>query len=257
MPRPRPFITTVVFDLDDTLYDCYRQRVLAAHRYACRAMLRAGLARYSGLTRAAGRRLSLRQVLRWRVLLFRQERNLETLDARLCARLGVRGREARRLARVGRRAYFSYPVGRLRLFPDALPTLRRLHQRGVRLFLLSAGLLRIQRAKVRVLGLSRLPYLHAIFLTGLLRGRGKTRYLRRVLRYERDPHRVLVVGDRPDSEIRAARELGLWAVRRRGGEFARYRPRHRFERAHFTVQRLSQLFQLPFEFRGTAVPGRR
>lgn len=252
MPRSHPLITTVVFDLDDTLYDCYRQRVLAAHRYACETMLRAGLT-----TVLQNRRLSLAQLLRLRLRLFRRERNLETLDARLCARLGVRGPVARRLARVGHRAYFGYPVGRLRLFPDALPTLRQLHQRGVRLFLLSAGLLRIQRAKVRVLGLSRLPYLHRIFLTGLLRGRGKTRYLRRVLRYEPDPRRVLVVGDRPDSEIRAARELRLWTVRRRGGEFARYRPRHRWERAHFTVQRLSQLFHLPFEFAATAARARR
>lgn len=238
----RPLITAAIFDLDDTLYDCYRQRVLAAHRYACQKMLRAGL------FAIGGRRPTPERLLRLRLKLFRQERNLETLDRRLCAHLGLQGREARRLARIGQKAYFSYPVRRLHLFPDALPTLRRLHRRGVRLFILTAGYRRIQRAKARVLGLNRLPYVEQIFYTGLQRGRGKIRYLRRVLRAEPEPRRVLVVGDRPDSEIRAARELGMCTVRRHGGEFAGYKPKHRLEQAHFTIRRLSQLFGLPITF---------
>lgn len=245
-----PLITTVVFDLDDTLYDCYRQRVLAAHRYACRTMLRAGLARH------LRRRWSLGRLVAQRLKLFHQQRNLLTLDRRFCARLGVRGRTAEALARIGRRAYFSYPVRRLRLFPDTLPALRRLHRAGVRIFILTAGLRPIQRAKVRVLGLDWRPEIRGIFFTGLLRGRGKTKYLRRVLRCEPNRKRILVVGDRPDSEIRAARELGLWTVYRRGGEFARYQPRHRLERAHFTIRRVSQLFRLDFRFDRPARAGR-
>ena len=242
MSRSRPRITTVVFDLDDTLYDCYRQRVLLAHRYACRKMLAAGL------RRTLRRRISLQRLFKLRLQLFREERDLETLDRRLCARLGLRAPQAVRLARVGHKAYFTYPVGRLRLFPDARPTLLRLHRLGVRIFILTAGDLTIQRAKVRALGLDRLP-LRKILYTGLRRGRGKRDYLRRVLRVEPDPRRVLVVGDRQESEIRAARELGMWAVRRRGGEFARSQPEHRSERPHFTVRRLSQLFELRFLFR--------
>ena len=241
MPR-RPLITTVVFDLDDTLYDCYRQRVLAAHRYACRRMLAAGL------KQRLGRRATLEQLYRLRLELFHQERNLDTLDRRLLARLGLRGRAAAKLARVGYRAYFSLPVGRLRLFPEALASLRRLHGEGVELCVLTAGHGQVQRAKMRVLGLDRLRYLHAIFYTGLLRGRGKLAYLRRVLRREPNPRRVLVVGDRVDSEIRAARQLRMWAVRRLGGEFARSQPKHGGERAHFTIRRLSELFRLGFVF---------
>jgi len=244
MPRPKPRITTVVFDLDDTLYDCYRQRVLGAHRYACRTMLR------ENLRRALRRRIGLEEVLRLRLRLFRRERNLETLDRRLLTRLGVEGRQADRLAGIGRRAYFGFPVGRLRLFPDTRPTLRRLHQAGVRIFILTAGQLKIQKAKARVLGLDRSPYVSRIFFTGMFQGRGKRKFLRRILRVEPDPHRILVVGDRPDSEIREARALGMWTVRRRGGEFARRQPAHRLERAHFTLRSLSSLFRLGFDFRG-------
>ena len=242
MPPRRPLITTVVFDLDDTLYDCYHQRVLAAHRRACRVLLR------GNLRRALSKPLSLDQLYRLRLRLFREERNLETLDLRLLHHLGLRGRPAARLARLSHRAYFSLPVRRLRLFPDTLPTLRRLDRAGVHIFVLTAGYQHIQRAKARVLGLNRLPYVSGIFYTGLLRGRGKTSYLRRVLRVEPNRRRILVVGDRPDSEIRAARQLSLWTVRRRGGEFARYEPQNRWERPHFTIRRLGQLFRLPFDF---------
>ncbi|MFQ5664098.1 MAG: HAD family hydrolase [Terriglobia bacterium] len=256
MLRPRPLITAVVFDLDDTLYDCYRQRVLAAHRYACEKMLRAGL------ERRPRRRVSFQRLFRLRLQLFREEHNLETLDPRLLARLGLRGREAARLARAGCRAYFSYPVRNLRLFPDARPTLRRLHRCGVRIFVLTAGIRTIQRAKVRLLGLDRLPYIQEIFYTGRRRGHGKSGYLRRVLRVEPDPRRVLVVGDRADSEIRAARQLGMWTVRRRGGEFAAYEARERLEHPHFTIRRLSQIFRLRFTFgrcpgRASGVPKRK
>jgi FMN phosphatase YigB (HAD superfamily) len=243
MPRRRRLpITTVVFDLDDTLYDCYRQRVLVAHRYASKKMLAAGL------RRSTGRRLTIASVFRLRLRLFREERNLDTLDRRLCARLGLQGKLAERIARVGYKAYFTCPVGRLRLLPDSLPTLQRLHRCGVRLFILTAGDLSVQRTKVRKLGLDRLPYVQQVFYTGLRMGRGKIQRLRQVLRYEPNPEKVLVVGDRPDSEIRAARELGMRAVRRVGGEFARTQPRHRLERPDFTIRRLSQLFSLGFRF---------
>jgi FMN phosphatase YigB (HAD superfamily) len=243
----RHWITTVVFDLDDTLYDCYHQRVMAAHRYASKKLLAAGL------NRQLKRQQTLAGLLGLRLKLFRQERFLDTLDQRLCAALGLRGRAAQRLARIGRDAYFSYPVRNLRLFPDALPALRRLHRAGVRVHIVTAGYLHIQRAKTRILGLDRSPYVERIFYTGLTRGRGKKGKLRRVLRSEpeRDPRRIVVVGDRPDSEIRVARELGMWAVRRLGGEFAGFKARSRAERPHFTIRRLRQLFRLPFRF-GTA-----
>jgi FMN phosphatase YigB (HAD superfamily) len=244
MRRRKPRITAVVFDLDDTLYDCYRQRVLAAHRYACREMLRANL------RRAVGRRLTLAKLFQLRLRLFRQERDLDTLDRRLCRRLGVRGGEVQRLAGVGRRAYFGFPVGRLRLFPETMPTLKRLHSAGVRVFILTAGRFRTQRDKVRALGLDRSPYVNGVFLTGMLGGLGKARFLRRVLKQEPNPRQVLVVGDRPDSEIREARGLGMWTVRRRGGEFARSQPRNRLEQAYFTIRRLSSLFRLGFNFQG-------
>jgi len=41
--RVKPIIRCVIFDLDDTLYDCLGQRVRVTHRYAAQAMVEAGL----------------------------------------------------------------------------------------------------------------------------------------------------------------------------------------------------------------------
>src|SRR3954452_9773799 len=39
----RPLLRCVIFDLDDTLYDCLGQRVRPAHRHAAEAMVAVGL----------------------------------------------------------------------------------------------------------------------------------------------------------------------------------------------------------------------
>src|SRR5438270_7197644 len=41
--RVRPLIRCVIFDLDDTLYDCFGQRMRVTHRHAAQAMVEAGL----------------------------------------------------------------------------------------------------------------------------------------------------------------------------------------------------------------------
>ena len=249
--KTKPRITTVVFDLDDTLYDCHRQRVLASHRYACRKLLAAGL------QRMGGRQPSVESLYRLRRRLFREEPRHDTLDFRLCRQLGLDRQAAKRLARVGHRAYFRYPVGRLRLFPDTLPTLKRLHRAGTDVYILTAGNRSTQQAKIRKLGLHRFRYVRGVFCTGLMGGRGKKQYLQRLLRKVGNPKRILVVGDRVDSEIRAARELGLWAVRRKGGEFGAVQPRHRMERAHHSIRRPSEIFSLPFDYGNPDEPGTR
>ncbi|MFQ5817681.1 MAG: HAD family hydrolase [Terriglobia bacterium] len=239
--RPRTTITTVVFDLDDTLYDCYRQRVLRAHHHACHALL--------PKLRDAGLAVAFGPLLRARLKLFHETRDLENLDRRLCVRLGLRGRRAARLARIGREAYFNLPVGRLQLFPETRPTLRRLHRRGVRIFIITAGRPAVQRQKVRALGLDRSPTISGIYYVPLPSGQsGKQRELAAILRWEADPARILVVGDRPNREIQAANELGMISVRRRGGEFAGYEPKTRKEKARFTIRRLPEIFRLGLRF---------
>ena len=77
----------------------------------------------------------------------------------------------------------------------------------------------------------------------------KQEVFRSILRsVESDPARVLVVGDRPASEIRAGKELGMRTVRIRHGEFASLEPEGSAQRADHEIKKIAHLRGLPFHF---------
>ena len=228
-------IAVVIFDLDDTLYDCFRQRVVAAHRHAARAMVRAGV------------KAGVEQVLRARMKAFRIDPHLRYIDGEICRRFGVRDR--RRMMRLARDAYFSCPVGKLALFRGARGVLRELHARGVRQFVVTFGNPRTQREKVRALGLDREPSIEEIHYADTGNVVTKEAVFRKILRRTKvAPENVLVVGDRPSGEIRAGKELGMHTVRIRRGEFASLEPSGPMEKAEFEIQNISRLLKLPVIF---------
>ena len=232
---PRPIITVVLFDLDDTLYDCFGQRVVAAHRNASRVLAAAGLP------------ASAEDILKLRLAALEVDPRLEYVDMEVGRQLGVPiPQDVRQTSQA---AYFSTPVGRLRLFPGALGLLRYLKRRGVRNFIVSFGDPDTQRAKVAALGLDGEPAVENIFYADRAPVLTKGEVFRSILRtVESDPARVLVVGDRPATEIRAGKELGMHTVRIRHGEFAGQEPAGEMERPDFEIRKITALRKLPFHF---------
>ena len=231
----RPGITIAVFDLDDTLYDCYGQRVLAAHRHAAEAMVRAGLP------------ATAERVLRLRMQAFRRDPRISRIDLEICRRFRVEHPEKIILA--ARQAFYTLPVGKLKLFPASLRVLRTLHRAGVRVFIVSFGDPFTQHAKVRSLGLDREPSVERIFYADTAHLVTKEGVFRSLLRrVERDPEKVLVVGDRPSSEIRAGKLLGMRTARLRRGEFVGLKPDGPAETADFTLRDIAGVLRLPFRF---------
>lgn len=232
-----PFITTVIFDLDDTLYDCFGQRVRAAHFHAAEAMAAAGLP------------ASSEEIFKVRMQAFADDPQLTHIDERVCQHFGVPTAEREKLVRAARHAFFTLPVDKLTLFPGTLPVLRGLKERGVRIFVVSFGDPETQRAKVAALGLDREPSVDHVFYADTSHVMTKEAFFRSILRNaESDPQRVLVVGDRPSNEIRAGKALGMHTVRVRGGEFARLLPRGPEEQADFEISKVDAVLKLPFKF---------
>ena len=235
--RARPVITTVIFDLDDTLYDCFGQRVEAAHFHAAAALAAAGLP------------ASVEEVFRVRMQAFGEDPQLTHIDERVCQHFGVPLPERDKLVRAARRAFFTLPVDKLTLFPGTLPVLRALKERGVRVFVVSFGDPDTQRAKVAALGLDREPSIDRVFYADAAHLVTKEAIFRSVLRNaESDAGRVLVVGDRPSSEIKAGKVLGMHTVRLRGGEFARLKAQGTEEQADFEISKIEAVLKLPYEF---------
>lgn len=233
--RTKPQIRCVIFDLDDTLYDCLGQRVRVAHRYAAKAMVNAGL------------NASAEAVFRVRMQAFRHDPMLRYIDGEVARHFNVQDPEA--ISTTAREAYFNCPVGKLTLFPGSLPLLRFLAKRGVRNFIVSFGEPEIQRAKVKSLGLDREPSVEKIYYAdrgNLLTKEAAFRKIQKKTRLK--PSQILIVGDRPMREIRAGKELGMHTVRLCHGEFKNQLPAGPEEKPDYVIKKISEVRKLPYEF---------
>jgi FMN phosphatase YigB (HAD superfamily) len=231
--RVKPLIRCVIFDLDDTLYDCLGQRVRVTHRYAAQAMVDAGL------------NASAEAVYRARMRAFRTDPMLRHIDAEVTRHFGAENPEA--VSRIAREAYFNCPVGKLSLFPGSLPLLRYLAKRGVRNFIVSFGEPKTQHAKVKALGLNREPSVEKIYFADRNNVLTKEAAFRKIqTRTRLTPAEILIVGDRPAREIRAGKELGMHTVRLRHGEFKSQMPVGPEEEPDYVIKNISEVKKLPF-----------
>ena len=229
----RPLIRCVIFDLDDTLYDCLGQRVRPAHRHAAEAMIAAGL------------RGSLEQVYRARLRAFHTDPMLRHIDAAVIQHFGAADPEA--VSRAAHDAYFNCPVGKLTLFRGTLPLLHYLKKHGVRIFITTFGDVDTQHAKVAALGLDRESAIEKIYYADRAKRVTKESAFRQIQGETHIPaDQILVVGDRPMSEIRAAKTLGMHTVRLRRGEFASQVPADFGERADHEIKNIARVRKLPF-----------
>ena len=198
---PNPSIRAVVFDLDDTLFDCMGQCVGPAHREAARAMAEAGA------------RASVDELLEARLALAGVERDLD--DAVAAA---FRSVNPVKVADAGRHAFFDRDPGAIVPFPFAADVVARVRS-VAKAVLLSTGHPETQRKKLTALGLG--DAFDEVLLDDVFGRAAKEVVLESwCARTGIAPASVLVVGDRPDNEIAAAIRLGMQALRIRGGEHA-------------------------------------
>jgi FMN phosphatase YigB (HAD superfamily) len=195
-------LAAVCFDLDDTLFDSFTQCVGPAHREAAAAM------------RAAGLRAPLEAVVALREAFAGRDVDVDQAVAEAfgCA-------EPARVAAAGRRAFFERDPGPVTPHPFAAEVLAAVRARAC-CVLLTAGSPATQRTKVERLGLAQA--FHQVLYVDPSRGEDKRTALAAWMgQAGHAPSRVLVVGDRPQGEIAAARVLGCPALRIRAGECAR------------------------------------
>ena len=239
-PKPRPLIRCVIFDLDDTLYDCLGQRVRECHRHAAEAMVKAGL------------KAKVADVYRARMRAFRRDPMLRYIDPEVARCFGAKNPDA--IMAAARDAYFNCPVGKLRLFPGSLTLLRWLAARGVKNFIVSFGEPAIQRQKVAALGLDCEPSITEILYADRTNVLTKEAAFRQVQQWLKLPaKKILIVGDRPAREIRAGKELGMHTVRVHRGEFKLQTPVGPEEEPDFVIDDISGLRKLPFRWGADAL----
>ncbi|MEK7765630.1 MAG: HAD family hydrolase [bacterium] len=130
MPARR--FDAVLFDLGDTLVGYYRRPqarvVMAEGLVAAEAALRAGGETLPDPEAARGRFMEIREAPDWRV---------RPLEGRLATAYGLRRREDDPLLAAACRAFLAPTFARAELFPDSLPVLRTLRERGLKLAIVS------------------------------------------------------------------------------------------------------------------------
>ena len=223
-------IDAVIFDLDDTLFDCTGQLTEPARLRAAETLAAA---------------LPDSNVV-----------SLHRLQAELADRLSSSD-SIREIARrhdlpadVVERALSAYNRGQVEdimPFPDTFPTLDELTARTYRVCLVTTGRPARQRRKVRRLGLS--GYFSEEQGTLLFHDdrdvREKDEALHEAVRQLGvSPDRILSVGDKLNSEIAASKRLGMRTARLCFGRQKNQRPRTPEERPDHELNRLSDLLGL-------------
>lgn len=216
----------VIFDLDDTLYDCSGTLIAASRRRAAETLVKNGLP--MSAEEAFEFQNQLAAAYGPHFLVFDEIGRRYGLDEKVLA--------------AAYRAYNSENIeAPITLFPDTLSTLNELRQMGVMCFLLTVGHHMRQKAKIQKLGLEGL--FDDFLINDYDRGSVMTECLRYLLyKHSLKPAEVMIVGDRPGEEIRHGNELGMVTVQLMHGRFSLARPRDEFEMADY---RISSLFQIP------------
>ena len=145
------------------------------------------------------------------------------------------------LVRSALKAYNSNEVTDIQLFPDVVPTLKKLAQEKYKLFLLTTGIYERQYKKIELLNLK--PYFDEIIINdqevGLLM---EDSFEAIVRKYSLSPQNVVVVGDRVRGELRIAKSKGMVTVQMLHG---RFKDETAYDSSNKPDYKIKRFFQLP------------
>jgi uncharacterized cofD-like protein len=222
-----PKIKAILFDLDDTLFDCCGSLVEAARRRAARAMVQGGLP------------CSEEQAYQMQLQLAEEHGpRFDVFDA-MVSHFGME--EA--LTEVALAAYNSGQVSDIEPFPDVPETLAELRAQGYTLLLYTTGVYARQQTKIAVLGLEEC--FDDILINDYETGHSRDDcFLHLLEAHHLKPQEVVCVGDRIQTEIKTANSLGMFTVQMLHGRFKNLAPKSDLEEPDYKIGSISELLQV-------------
>lgn len=221
-------IKKIIFDLDDTLFDTLGTLVLPAAREACQVMVDRGLA------------CTVQQCLDLREQL-RKEGFRGNFFDKAVTHFGLAsfsGPES--VNRVGERAFLQRQIKeKISLFPETMESLKEL-QKIYRLFLITIGDPQTQAEKVKLLGLR--PLFEKIYYVDGIKDKSKKAAFADILEVVGGTaSEFLSVGNRIDTDVRFAKELGMLGILYEHGEYLYLKPESRHEKPDAVIKNLAEL----------------
>src|SRR3972149_2108961 len=185
-------IKAVIFDLDDTLYDCSGSLIDASRSRAAKALVEAGLTCTEEEVYQLQKELTEKYGPYYHV--FNEIVNKYNADSKLVT--------------IAYKAYNSSEVSEIKLFPYVIPTLKELKEKGYKLFMITVGVHERQERKINILGLK--PYFDEIVINDQEIGLPMEECMRTLIeRHNINYGEAVMVGDRVREELSIAQTLGM------------------------------------------------
>ena len=182
-------IKAIIFDLDDTLYDCSGTLVLKSRKLAAKIISKAIKC---SETEALKLQLELEDRLGPKADIFHEIANQYNLPEDFCEEIS--------------NTINALEVEGATLFPGTMASIDELKRTGYKLFLVTFGNREIQEKKIKVLDLES-AFDEIIITENPL---GKEKCFKEILaKYGLEPEQVLCVGDKIKDEIEVGKRLGM------------------------------------------------
>jgi len=188
-------IKAIIFDLDDTLYDCSGTLVVRGRRQVAKT-----IARLINTSEEEAYQLQLEMEEKYGVK--------SNIYEKIASHYHLPGTYALELLE----EFVHVEISNIALFSDVIDTLMQLKSKGYRLLLVTSGDKEIQRKKIDVLGLNN-RYFDDIIITARNKKQSKKACFQEIMKcYDLQPEEVICVGDKIDDELAASKSLGMVTV---------------------------------------------
>ncbi len=215
-------IKAIIFDLDDTLYDCSGTLVLNSKKLAAKIISKAIKCSEA---EALKLQLKLENRLGPQIDISREITNLYNLPGNFCTEIS--------------KAINTLDIESAILFPDSMDSIKKLKRMDYKLFLVTFGNIKVQKKKIKVLGLEKA--FNEIIITD--RPNGKEKCFKKILtKYHLEPEQVLCVGDKIKDEIEVGRKLGMsTALMKHGRHYNFYKSKIKDKNLYTYISKISEL----------------
>jgi len=217
-------IKAVIFDLDDTLYDCSGSLIDASRSRAAKALVEAGLPCTEEEVYQLQKELSEKHGPYH--LIFNEIVNKYNADSKLVT--------------IAYKAYNSSEVSEIKPFPYVISTLKELKEKGYKLFLLTVGVHERQEKKINILGLK--PHFDEIVISDQEIGLPMEDCMRDLIeRHTINFREAVMVGDRVREELRIAKSLGMTTIQMLHGRFKNEPAVNECDKPDYKIKRIFQI----------------
>jgi len=217
-------IKAVIFDLDDTLYDCSGSLIDASRSRAAKALVEAGLTCTEEEVYQLQKELTEKYGPYYHV--FNEIVNKYNADSKLI--------------NIAYKAYNSSEVSEIKPFPYVISTFKELKEKGYKLFLLTVGVHERQEKKINILGLK--PYFDEIVISDQEIGLPLEDCMRDLIeRHTINFREAVVVGDRVREELRIAKSLGMTTIQMLHGRFKNEPAVNDCDKPDYKIKRIFQI----------------